>query len=144
MGDVILTDEIRDKLLGVAPFSIDSTYDYISKYHKSLKDLPESFIPVFTISPFNKEEKERVSKILKPGGKELENAELRNILKPKIKGFKNLFDLGTKEEIKFVMENGVITQSIYDRITDNICSDLLTQVIRISGLLDVDRLALRY
>lgn len=140
MGEIILDEKMKNKLLGVAPYNTTAIYEYVSKYHRRIKDLPENFIPVFTLTSFTKVERNNVSKLLSTTEfSKAENKELRTILRPKIKGWKNLYDIGDGKEIVF--DN---TEETFDRLPDNICSDLLMEVIKISGLLDIDRLSLKY
>lgn len=138
MADIILTEEIKKQLLGAAPFCESSTFEYVSKYHRILKNVPEEFIPKFTLAVLTRAEKDKISKWLKSDLNKIENKELRDMLKPKVIGWENLYDIGNGERINFADSGG------FDRIPDNVCSDLLFHLIKVSGLLEVDRLSLRY
>lgn len=145
MADLKLTEEIKRKLEGSAPYSINGIHNYICKYHKILKEVPENFIPIFQLSVLSREEKQKISNLLKSGLEKATNEELRDLIKPKIKGWKNLYDIGNGEEIKYQADaSGIVLDECFSRIPDNLCSDMLFEVIKISGLIDMDRLSLRY
>jgi hypothetical protein len=137
MEEHILTEEIKQQLLGAAPFCEGAIYEYVSKYHRILKNVPEHFIPKFKLEVLNRAEKDKMIKWLKGDISKIENKDMRNFLMPKIKGWENFYDIGNSSVIEFSEENKA-------KIPDNICSDLLFELIKVAGLLEIDRLSLRY
>ena len=139
----ILTEEVRNKLLGVLPFSANATILYTPKSIKSL-DIPEDTKAVFTVRGFNKAEKDEVITKLK----NLSNVSYEDIIKtikPCVTGMVNMFDAGTMEEIVFKHDfDNTISMEILSQLPKTIIDSIFNYLIKISGIMDVDKLGLDY
>lgn len=141
MESVKMTDEIRQKLLGIAPFSTDSTVSYTPPRYQ-IAELPKEFTPIFQVKSLTRSEKDQAQKMVSDMSK-VSDAEVREFVRKKIAGWENLYDAGTKEKIEFFADgDGVASKEVFDRIPDNACGELIFYVIKISGLFKSDKLSL--
>lgn len=137
-----LTKEIKEQLLGIAPFSKDSVIEYVPEQFKG-KKLPKEFIPVFTVHGLTKTEQDDVNKKLKDL-EDVGEVELREIARKKTIGWKNLFDVGSEMEIPFEAdEQGLPKEELWERIPSSIIGDILFYIVKISGLINIDKLSLK-
>jgi hypothetical protein len=135
--------ELREKLLGSLPFSVNASLWYSpAKY----KDVEEEFRPSFEIKSFTKEEFIKAKKLLQ----DVKNAKeetLNEMVRKKIINWKNVFDLGTLEEICYKSDdaavNGGCDKVQFESIPPIIVGDLFFNIAKISGLIDMDKLGLK-
>ena len=67
-----------------------------------------------------------------------------NLARKCIVGWRNLIDLGKSEEIDFESENdGGAKAELVNRLPNPVVSAILQRVIKISGLMPVDKLSLK-
>jgi hypothetical protein len=136
-----LSDELREKLQGSLPFSVNATTWVIPE---KFKDVEIDYQASFEIKPFNKDEATKAKKIFQ----DIKNAKeevIIDILRKKVVNWKNVFDVGTGEEIVFEADpvNGGCKKELFEAFPATIIGDLLFKVSKISGLLDVDKLGLK-
>ena len=55
MAEIKMTEEIREKMLGLLPFDNEATVEY-TPYQFKVKDFPEEYVPVFTQRPYKEGE----------------------------------------------------------------------------------------
>ena len=154
----VLTDEVRKNLLGDMPFSSTATMPFTPKHFlKKDKDggyiLPEDFQAVFDISGMTKPQKNESKKIIQEvssclkNDKELsekEQGQLMELCRLNVKGWHNVFDVGTKEEILYEEDpEGGCNPGIFLRLPESIVSQIFLEQVRISGLLDTSQLSLK-
>lgn len=139
MAEIVLTEEMRQKLLGVLPFSYDSTHEYTPSMCK-VEGVPSDFIPVFMLRGLKRDECNQIKKQLKAATDEQCSEWVRKCLNC----WRNLFDAGSGAQILFESdESGLCKKDLFNRLPQIIIEDLLTEILRISGLLDVEKLGLR-
>jgi len=151
MEERILTDEMREKLLGDLPFSASATMEYIPK-HFSKKDesdkdiIPKEFQAVFALRGMTKPEKKEAKKYIthiKDKGEKTADG-IIEITRKCIMEWKNVFDLGTKKEIEYKADpEGGADKEMFDRLPEAVISDLFIYLSKISGLLDTTMLGLK-
>jgi hypothetical protein len=112
-----LTDEMRVKLAGHLPFSLEATIkyppsEYIDKYEKDGKKVYvvdeslHNFFPVFELRGFTEAEKIKSESITKEMRADKENLkldeqikEIKELVRLAVKGWTHFIDIGTKKEI---------------------------------------------
>ena len=132
----VLNDEEKRLLEGLAPFSVESTTEYIPACYLNL---PEELKVVFTVRPFKKHEAESVGRTIK-AVKDSDEAKLRDFARQVIVGLENLHDAATGEPIAFEEDpTGCITKQLFDRIPVTVVTDVLMYVCKISGLIAAEK-----
>ena len=139
MAEMRLTEEIREQMLGLVPFSADSTIEHTPDIFKKRK-IPPKYTPIFTVRVFTKEEKLNATKVVKDSKEE----ELRECVRKNTVKWENLYDAGNKNEIPFKEDlSGGADKAIFDSLPAIIVGDLLFFLVRISGLADFEKLGLK-
>jgi hypothetical protein len=144
----ILTEEVRRELLGLVPFSVNSTDDFtpavfLKKNGNGEFILPEEFRPVFKIRCFTVEEKRKVTKML-VNIKEAAEETVRESTRTVVVGWKNLFDAGSSQEIVFKpAQDGGADPELFSGIPASVAGALLFHASKISGIIDAEKLGLR-
>jgi hypothetical protein len=146
MTDRILTPEIRDKLLGIMPFSEKASLWIVPDKYKSIED--EQFRASFEIRSFTKDEIRTAKKLLlaiKDSNSLSKEPEIIELTRKKVINWKNLFDLGTMEEIVFATseEDDGASKKLFESIPASIQGQIFFEVIRISGLIDIEKVSLK-
>lgn len=155
MEKKVLDEATRQALLGLSPFSLNSTIDFVPASYKIKNKegqyvIPEDLWPTFTIRPWTKVENEAVKKSLSKAstltGDQANKAEAesKESVRKAIKGWSNLIDAGTCEEIEFESDaEGGASKVAFEQFPAALISDLLNKCCSVSGLLDMERLGLR-
>jgi len=136
-----LTDELREKMLGNLPFSVNATLWYTpSKF----KEIEEEFRPTFEIKAFNKTEATQAKKIFLDMKNTKEEA-VTELIRKKVVNWKNVFDVGTGSEILFSADpvNGGCNKELFESLPASVTGDILFKLSQISGILDIDKLGLK-
>lgn len=136
-----LTPELREKLFGALPFSVNSSLWYSPKKYQELE---EEIRPAFEIKSFTKEEFLKAKKLLKDV-KNAKEEDINEIVRKKVVNWKNVYDLGTLEEIPFKSDESSegCDKKLFEVIPPIIVGDLFFNISRISGLIDTDLLGLK-
>jgi hypothetical protein len=136
-----LTEELREKMLGNLPFSVNAT-KWITP--EKFKDIEEEFRPSFEVKAFNKTEATQAKKYFSDIKNAKEDAVI-DLLRKKVVNWKNVFDVGTGLEIIYKADdtNGGCDKELFSSLPSIIIGDILWQVTKISGLLDTDKLGLK-
>jgi hypothetical protein len=137
----ILDEETRKQLLGYTPFSSETVTLFTPKEFKAIKDT--SLRPIFSIRSLNQAEliqlKKNAAGITENTTPEM-ITEIANknieILKSCVKGWVQLYDSGSGEEIVFTEEN-------FTRLSIWIVSSIMEYVRKISCLEAPDELGLK-
>jgi len=146
MSDRILTDEVRELLLGDMPFSASSTIDFTPKqYLKKGADgkllLPEEFIPVFKVRGFTEKQKNESKRCIK--NVEESADQIQDLTRMCIDGWSGMYELGSREELVYKEDvNKGVDKELYKRIPEAILTDVFLYICKISGLLDTTLLGL--
>jgi hypothetical protein len=154
----VLTEEVRKNLLGDMPFSSTATMPYTPP-HFVRKDkegnyvLPPEFRAVFNISGLTKPQKQEAKSLVQriaasfKDDKELsekEQGQFMELCRLNLKGWQNVFDTGTCEEILFEEDpDGGADAETFLRLPESIISSIFFEQVRISGLLDTTKLGLK-
>jgi hypothetical protein len=138
----ILDEATRAKLAGLVPFSDDAKVEFTPAVFEN-RGIDADLRPVFTLRGFRKTEKANTRKLLKDLEKADETA-FKEAARKCILAWRNLFDAGTGEEIAFEIDaDGDLKREIYDRLPVTVVGQILFEIARISGLLDMDKLGLK-
>ena len=146
MSDRILTDEVRELLLGDMPFSASSTIDFTPKQYLKKDDegkviLPSEFIAIFKVRGFTSKEKLEAKKGILNLSKNAD--QMQDLTRLCVEGWENLFDLGTKKELEYKQDdNKGADKDLFRKIPDAIQSDIFLHLCKISGLMDTTKLSL--
>lgn len=140
----ILTDEVRNELLGAIPFSSEVAIAYTPARFKD-KKVPEEYVPVFKLRSFNIQERKKAGEVLKSIA-DIGHQAVMDLVQPNILGMENIFDAGTKEEIEFktAPNSNAIDKDLLARLPKLIIEDILYYLVKISGLMDLEKLGLRF
>lgn len=151
MEKKVFDEATRQALLGLAPFSLNSTIDFTPASYQLKRNeqliVPEDLWPVFTIRPWTKLEsdlvKRALSQVSNNVGTKAEN-EAKEAVRKVIKSWSNLIDAGSMEEIEYVEEtDGGASKDIFNNFPASLVSDLLNKCCSISGILDMERSGLK-
>jgi len=148
MGKKIeMTAEQREALLGALPFDSSASIEFTPDFYD---DAPDEFSPVFTLRALSKGDYKELLKALSKAAKAVEDgvgaddSVTINLARKCIVGWRNLIDLGKSEEIDFESENdGGAKAELVNRLPNPVVSAILQRVIKISGLMPVDKLSLK-
>lgn len=144
----VLTEEIRRELLGLVPFSVNSTDDFtptmfLKKNNNGEFLIPEEFRPVFKIRCFTVEEKRKVTKML-INIKETAEDNVRENTRMVVVGWRHLFDAGSNEEVVFkAAPDGGADPDLFAGIPASVAGALLFHASKISGIIDAEKLGLK-
>jgi len=139
----VLDENRRKQLEGLTSFNVNSTTYYTpSAYAKIDADLR----PKFKVRPLRQDESAKIKKIL-TSAKDMDSPENEDILNEVgrniILDFTSFYDAGTGEEILHKSApDGGMDRDIFGIIPQYIVSDILMYVIKISGLVNVEKLGL--
>jgi hypothetical protein len=148
MAEIRLTDEVKAALIGVAPFSTSQTMDftpavYMRKDADGSDIIPVEARPVFVIRPFSKGERDAAIK-LSADVEKADSVEISEHCRKIVKGWRNLFDAGTGEDIPFKADAlGICERELWESIPPMIRGAIFTRCIVISGLMFGDKLGLK-
>ena len=139
---LILTDEMRKELFGLAPFSPEQKFEWSPKKF-AVTSLPAEFVPVYILSCFTLEEKEAVDLQLKEATK-MSLDDIRAIIRPKIHDMKNVIDIGSSSILPFVggPEQG-ISKELLLTFSKLLVEEIFYYLIHASGIMDTEKLGLR-
>lgn len=145
MADNKMTPELRAKLLTRLPFGRGSSIEYTPKpYLTKVKDesgnatdeyeIPEDYRPIFIVRPFSVNEKNKMSK---------DEKVLRDITRANIIGFRQLYDIGSMEELTFKADpSGGMDKDQFELLPVTVMRDLFVYISGISGLSDYEKTGL--
>lgn len=148
-----LFDETRQALLGLAPFALNSTFEFIPELYKECK-VPEELCPVFSIRPWNKVETEGAKKAILAcanafnNGKQEEYAVLENkmleFVRKALVNWSNFVDAGNGKLIEYVADaNGGVDKGLWERFPEALLVDISNKCSLISGISHVEKLGLK-
>lgn len=146
MGDRILTEEERHKLIGLAPFSTEATIEYMPE---PFKKVDASLQPIFILRGFSIEEKRLATKAVNESMKDWtieKDDKVKDVMRKCIVGWKNLFDVGNGKEIEFTVESASdsgASKKLFASLPSPVVADLLLFLIKISGLVDAEKMGLK-
>lgn len=130
-----MTHEIREKLLSRLPFSNSATIEYTPEMFEDDDDVPVEFKPVFTIRALTrKEQSDLIRVVSKMKADNYDDSQLREIIRKTVKGWRNLWDLGSKTEILYEADaDGAASKALWDQMPTVLINDLFAYVSKISG-----------
>ena len=139
-----LTDEVREQLLGVLPFSVSSTIEHTPKTYD---EIPEEYRPVFKLRPFNKVESDAVRALMlkistmKP--LEIEK-KTREQVRACLMGWENMLDIGSMQMLDYKEQagDGGCDRDLFDIVPVSVVGDMFYFLSRMSGLLNIEKLGL--
>ena len=137
----ILDPETRKLLQGYTPFSTDATILFTPEEFDNIKDV--TLRPAFQLSPFTQAQKDQISVNSKAYDKDMPQEKIfeiaaanKEVLRGCVKGWSNLYDAGTGEEI-------AVSKEGFDRLPGFIISGIRASVEKISGLSEITKLSLK-
>jgi len=140
MAGLKLTEEHRQALLGLMPFTQNGTIEYTPKAFEKL-DIPKNKKSIYIMRAYNKDEMTRVRKLINDvnaskGSKDDQEEEIRDLTRRSIVGWKNIYDLATGDEIEFKKDSdGSADKGLFEDIPDVIKAEIYTYSLTISGLM---------
>lgn len=149
MSKRILDEETRKQLLGYVPFSVDAKISFTPEEFNAIKDV--SLRPVLEIRSLTQSELTQ----LRHNSQELAaNATAEkvlitadsnlNVIRGCILGWKNLFDVGSKEEIEFSASPiGGCDEKLFQILPIWLKRSILNFVRKISGLTEPEELSIK-
>jgi hypothetical protein len=145
----ILNDETRKALLGYVPFSADCKIPFTPDEFANIKD--ESYRPIFEIRSFTQAELSQLkhnsqSLINDASSEKLMSTADKNLslVRECVCGWKNLFDVGTREEIEFVKSpEGGCEEKVFQSLPVWLKRSILEFVKKISGLSEPEELSIK-
>lgn len=143
-----ISEETRQALQGLAPFSTRSTIDFTPESYRIKRDgvyiVEESAWPVFKIRPWTKGEAGHIRKSMPKYADSRDDSEIREYVRRAVVGWENLIDAGTGELIEYVEEqNGGASKELFDIFPSALVTDILNKSLAISGIVDMERAALK-
>jgi len=136
MAELRMTEEIRKKMLGLLPFDNSASIDYTPQQYFA-DDFPEEFRPVFKQRGFSEGEIKDVRRLLKDIEK-ADDDELNNYARLSVVGWSNLWDVGSMKKIEYSDD-----KEQFLRLPTTVKGSLLYNAVKISGLIDIDRISLK-
>ena len=137
----ILDEETRKLLQGYTPFSTEVTVPFTPEEFDNIADA--TLRPVFQLTAFTQAQKDQISVNSKAYDKDMPQEKIfeiaaanKEVLRGCVKGWSNLYDAGTGEEIAFSKEG-------FDRLPGFIISGIRASVEKISGLSEITKLSLK-
>jgi len=141
MAELRMTEEIRKKMLGLLPFDNSASIDYTPKQYFA-DDFPEEFRPVFKQRGFSEGEIKDVRRLLKDIEK-ADDDELNNYARLSVVGWSNLWDVGSMAEIPYSSNGDGTNKEQFAKLPTTVKGSLLYNAVKISGLIDIDRISLK-
>lgn len=143
-----ITKKDRERLIGLLPFSIDATEQFTPK---SLDTIPDVYKPIFTLKPWNMEQRNKYSDLVNKltylkedqhveQMKKFTNDSLRLICEGVV-DVDNLLKITTDsvEKVEVKKENGHIEFDFFLKLPEGIKSDIRKRVFKISGLITEEK-----
>lgn len=135
----ILDDATKKLLEGLTSFNVSAHIWYTAGIHSSL---PEDIKPSFKLRSFRKNEMDAVKKLLSKIDSVKED-ELKEYVRYCILDWKNWYDAGTGELIDFkISPDGNMDKDLFNTIPTQVVTDLLLYIIKISGLMNIEKSSL--
>lgn len=140
-----LTEEQRQSLCGLMPFSADAVDEFTPELFSAVD---EELRPVFKLRPFTEGEKERVTDAMKrivadPG--KIDQKEIKDFARIALVGWDNVLDVATGDDIPFSADSrGACDKATFALLPSATVNAILKRVNTISGLLSAEALGLRY
>lgn len=140
MPDFKMTDEVKRRLVGLMPFSMNGKMPFTPAEYEG-RGLPKEVVPVFFQRAYTKEECQILrDKFNQDGG--MGRDDIMEYGRKSVKGWEKVFDLATGEMIDYKADSeGEADPGLYEQIPELIKTNLFTQACRISGLLGPQILA---
>lgn len=151
----VMDEETRKILTGLAPFSINSKFDFTPESYKTKKRdaegkvldeylIDECFWPVFTIRPWSRKETLESVKALTKFQNDMDDTAIRELVRKAVVGWDNLIDVSKSEEITYEAEsdNGA-KKSVFESFPLTLVLDISHKIGNISGLNKDERLGLK-
>ena len=147
-----LDDKTRAELLGFVPFSSDCVISFTPEEFKQVKN--DDFRPVFEVRSLTQAELDQIKHNTQalsvetsksPTEKIMDTAEKNlGVIRGCVLGWKRLFDVGTREEIKFVpASSGGCDEKLFQALPVWLRRSILDFVKRISGLSDPEEFSIK-
>jgi hypothetical protein len=137
----ILDEATRAQLRGFTPFSTEATISFTPEEFENIADV--TLRPAFQLSPFTQAQKDQIAVNSKSYAPDMPQEKIfeiaaanKEVLRGCVKGWSNLYDAGTGEEIEFSKE-------AFNTLPGFIISGIRTSVEKISGLSEVTKLGLK-
>ncbi len=150
MAEHRMTEEERQSLLGLLPFSVDATLDYVPKPYRVKREdgtfvLSEEYQPVFTLRHMTRKEIDTFKAAAR--AKKLESEEsLMSLVAPVVVGWRNLFDIGTLPPTEVLYKadavSGCDRELFKASIPVAIVNDIGVCILRMNGLVGPEVLGL--
>lgn len=163
----VMTDEVRQELLGFAPFHKDATFDFTPDFYLNKKPnpnwekgkdkpedelihvLPKEVRAVFKVRALTPKEDLDNRAYLKKGLKDPEtidpvrDSEPKELSRKVTMGWETLYDAGTMELIPFEKdEKGNPTPGVWERISPSLRMAILFRAVKLSGISAREKLGL--
>jgi hypothetical protein len=125
-----MTDEMKNKLVGLLPVNNDFTINFTPEAYK---DIPDEFKPVFVLKPWNNKEVMTISKTItkNPNDEEF----MLEIIRKQIVNLLNLINLSTEEQMAYEADpTGGLNKLLYSVIPQRVKLELFGELARISGI----------
>ena len=143
MEQLTLTPEIKERMLGLLPFSADGKMNFTPDRFKLRIDLPPEFVPEFVLRPLTVPEKKEALKLVRNLSSASEEDLIERVRKNVI-GWSKLFDLSTEKEIVFEADlTGSAKKELFERIPRTCMGDILFYLVKVAGLVDLEVLSLK-
>lgn len=148
MSDHVMTEEIRQKLLGRCPFDVSSTIEFTPPIFLTKTDdeydLPEEFRAVFIISALSKQDTMDVANGANKA-KDGKNPEeyvkgITERARKCVKGWKNLYNPGSMSIIEYKTDvNGGADKDLFNSLPLQVIQEIFIFISQISGLKNFER-----
>ena len=148
MSDHVMSEEVRQKLLGRCPFNVTSTIDYTPELYLTktddVYDLPVEFRPVFQVRSFTKQDSIDIStgaiKAKDGQGVDKYIDTITNKARQCTMGWSKLYDAGTMTEIPYKADiNGGADKDLFNSLPLPVIQDMFVFISGISGLKSFER-----
>lgn len=143
MAERILDEETKKALFGMMPFGRDGVAEFTPFLLKNA-EIDEQYKSVYKIRPFNAAEKKTANTLLKDFANSDENL-IYETARTGVIGWENVFDLSTGRELQFLKDekDECASKDCFMQIPQSVVSGIFIFRVKISGLLDIERLSLR-
>jgi hypothetical protein len=144
MSKRILDEATKKMLEGLAPFSSQSQTRISPDFYTKV-GVNAEFIPVFTIRGLTTAEAGELDILVQSVNKEKAgdwNNRAYDLVRKTLVGWENVFDIGTGEELVYISEGGSCASVVFDLLPVNNKSWLFSHIMKLHGLLDVNKLGL--
>ena len=137
----ILDEATRAQLRGYTPFSTEATINFTPAEFENVEDA--TLRPVFQLAAFTQAQKDQIAINSKEYASDMPQEKIfeiaaanKEVLRGCVKGWSNLYDAGTGEEI-------AVSKEGFDRLPGFIISGIRASVEKISGLSEITKLSLK-